>query len=68
MSDPMDEPFHADTGKVEQIEAVIHDFHLALDMREHAAGAGWAAMLKIQEILDMPWVQGAEQMRRREGK
>jgi len=60
--------FNLEHAKLTQIEEVIRDFHLALDLREHGGTAGWRALEKIQQIVDMPWVQGAEELKRREGK
>ena len=53
-------------AQVCQIEAAIRDFHHALDLREDGGSAGWRALQRIEEILEMPWQQGAEQARRAE--
>ena len=55
-------------ASLKSIRDVISDFHMALDLRENGGTAGWKALLDIQKILDMPWVQGVEQTRRRTGK
>ena len=55
-------------AQMQLIKEIIRDFHMALDLRENGGTAGWKALLDIQKILDMPWVQGAEQTRRRTGK
>ena len=57
-----------ETATVDLIRQIIQDFHLALDLRENGGTAGWKALLDIQKVLDMPWVQGVEQTRRRTGK
>ena len=58
----------AEQAQLESIRQIILDFHMALDLRENGGTAGWKALLDIQKVLDMPWVQGVEQTRRREGK
>lgn len=39
-------------------EAVIR-YHLALDRREHGGVAASKLVDEVQDILDMPWIQGA---------
>jgi len=48
------------------ITEAIRDYHHALDLRESGAAAAWHAIAKIEQILEMPWEQGAEQARRAE--
>ena len=50
----------------ERIMSAIHDYHFALDERRHGGIAAELAIGAIQQILTMPWVQGAEQKRREE--
>lgn len=56
-------PVTSDT-KLAQVEAAVRDYHLALDNHEHADVAANAALHKIREILNLPWVQGQEKARR----
>ena len=53
---------------IDKIRNTLREFHLALDMREHNAAASWAAITRIEGILDMPYQQGVEESRRRTGK
>ena len=50
----------------EKIREAIRDYHHSLDLREHGGVAAGNALHKIEQILEMPWVQGAEQARRAE--
>ena len=53
---------------LEQIKAAIRDYHWALDMRMNGNLAQTQAFGKVQELLGMPWKQGAEEQRRRRGE
>ncbi len=46
----------------------VRDYHLALDMREHNAGAAQSLVKKLETMFDMPWVQGEELQKQRAGK
>ena len=52
----------------EQIIQAIRDYHLAKDEGDFGADARAVLVMKIEEILDMLWVQGAERKRREESK
>jgi hypothetical protein len=57
----------ADTSdELEFIREAIRDYHNSLDLREHGGVAASNALHKIEQILEMPWEQGAEQARRAE--
>lgn len=45
---------------------VMRDYHNSLDLREHGGVAAANALHKIEQLLEMPWQQGAEQARRAE--
>ena len=49
-----------------EIVSAIRDYHDALDKREHGGNAAYLALTQIQNILDMPWVQGTERKQREE--
>lgn len=54
--------------RLERILDHVRGYHLALDMREHNAGAAFRALLGIQEVLGVEYVQGVEEARQRTGK
>ena len=54
--------------RLAKIEVVVRNLHHALDLRQHGDGAAWRAIKQIEEILGLPYDQGAEEKRRREGK
>ena len=56
---------------VQQREAIvqaIRDYHYAIDMREYSDRIAEPTLDRIADILDIPWVQGAERKRREESK
>ncbi len=46
------------------IESAVRDYHVALDLREHGAAAGLAALGAIQDAIGLPWRRGEELERR----
>ena len=51
---------------VADIRDAIRDHHQALDLRENGGDSAWRTIKRIEQILEMPWTQGAEQARRAE--
>ena len=53
-------------AKIVEVKEAIRDHHQSLDLRENGGDSAWRTIKRIEQILDMPWVQGAEQARRAE--
>ena len=66
MSEAIDKDKFTAQLALDGITAAIQDLHNSLDLREHGDVAAWNAIHKIEEVLGMPWAQGAEQARRAE--
>jgi len=49
---------------LDEISEALHDYHYALDTRQHGGVAAGAAINAIEEVLDMHWQQGQETGRR----
>jgi hypothetical protein len=48
-----------DAPVLARIRAALEEYHLALDRREHGSVAAHTLINKLQNELNMPWVQGA---------
>jgi hypothetical protein len=52
-------PDAGDAPVLARIRAALEEYHLALDRREHGSVAAHTLINKLQNELNMPWVQGA---------
>lgn len=46
-------------GAMKGVSAAVTRYHLALDRREHGGVAASKLVDEVQDILGMPWIQGA---------
>ena len=51
----------------DQIRQIIKDYHFQLDLRQNGGAAAVQAMLKLQVLLGMEWIEGAEMKARSSG-
>ena len=51
----------------DQVRQIIKDYHFQLDLRQNGGAAAVQALLKLQVLLGMEWIEGAEMKARSSG-